>query len=203
MRLEDVGDPDTAARLLPTLADFDGGWRAVAADPAGDVTVGQVDPVLEQFLAERLAERDMVALAESPLFLRPPARLAYATAAVLSGDRAGAEAFGLVASEDFARAFAEGVAAGTVVAPGGAELLGSISRPLDVKESPVAGVASSTHRTTFAGASAEQVVPVHVDLAVLHSGPRLLMVWMADAPHPFPQSEADHLLARLARRISG
>lgn len=201
MRLEDVEDTSTAARLLPTLADFEGGWRAVAADPPGDGDGSSADPALEQFLAERLAERDVLALADSPLFLRPPARLAYATAAVLSDDRAGAGAFRLVASEEFAGAFAEGVAAGAVVASDGAELLGSVSRPLDVGEPLVAGVASAAHRSTFAGATADQVVPVHVDLAVLHSGPRLLMVWMADAPHPFPQAEAAHLVARLARRL--
>lgn len=202
MRRTDAEDADAAAQLLPTLDDFDGGWRALAAPAAGDGPAASVDPTLERFLAGRLAEHDVAALADSPLFLRSPARLAYASAAVLSCDRAGVATFELVASEDFARAFAEGVAAGAVVAPDAAELLGSTSRPLGVSHAVVAGVESAAHRTTFAGATAELVVPVHVDLVVLRCGPRVLMVWMADAPDPFPQAERDHLVTRLARRLS-
>ena len=194
-------DGNAAARLLPTLADFDAGWRV--AGPAASDSTGAGDGDLERFLAGRLAEGDIVALADSPLFLRSPARLAYATAAVLSGHRAGAETFALLASEEFARAFAEGVVAGAVVDPGTVELLGSITRAVELSGVMVPDVEAAAHRTTFAGASGEHMVPVHVDVAVLHSGPRLVMAWMADAPDAFPDADRDRLVARLARRLAG
>lgn len=190
---------NAAARLLPTLADFDAGWR-IARPAAGD-SAGAVDLGLERFLTGRLPERDVVALADSPVFLRAPAQLAYATAAVLSGRRAGAEAFALLASEEFARAFAEGVIAGAVVDPGTVELLGSITGPVELSGVMVPGAEGAAHRTTFAGASGERMVPVHVDVAVLHSGPGLVMAWTADAPDPFPDADRDHLVARLAGRL--
>lgn len=199
MKRSNWQDGDVAARLLPTLADFDGGWRAVGAyvNDSG----GSMGGELERFLAGRVPEREVVAVADSTVFVRSPARLAYAVAAVLATDRAGADAFELVASEEFAFHFAEGVAAGAVVAPGAAELLGSTNRPIELSELVVPGVEAAANRTAFAGASAEGVVPVHVDLVVLHSGPRLLMVWLADAPDPFPEVDRAHLLTRLARRL--
>lgn len=192
---------NAAARLLPTLADFDAGWRI--AGPAPSDRAGAVDGELERFLAGRLPEGDVVALADSPVFLRSPAQLAYATAAVLSGHRAGAEAFALLTSEGFARAFAEGVVAGALVDPATVELLGSITRAVEPRGVIVPDVEAAAHRTTFAGASGERMVPVHVDVAVLHSGPCLVMAWMADAPDAFPDADRDRLVARLARRLAG
>lgn len=186
--------------LLPTLADFDEGWRTAGAEVSD--SGGSEHGELERLLTAKLAERDVVALADSPLFLRSPARLAYATAAILSSDQAATQAFALVASEDFARTFAEGVAGGALGAPGAAELLGSITRPVELSRAICSVVEAAAHRTTYAGGTAEGMVPVHVDLVVLHCGPRLVLLWMADAPNAFPHDERDRIVARLAPRLA-
>ena len=192
---------DGASRLLPVLADLPGaGWRAVAADVG--TTGPPADGELSRLLAAHLADDDVVDVADSPVFVRRPARLAYATAAVLAGDRAGADAFRLASSAELARTFAAAVAGDVVTVPGTASLLGSHTRVVEPPVVAPAGVGAAAHRTTFAGASSERMVGVHVDLVVLGAGPRLLLVWLADAPDPFPADDRAAVVARLAARLA-
>ena len=190
------------ARLLPTLADLPGdGWRALPLG-ADAWPAGPTDGELTRLLAGRLPEEDVVAVADSPLFVRDPAGLAYATAALLSGPRAGAAAFRLVASAEFARTFAESIAAEVVTAPGTAHFLGSTTRPLRVAPAVPPGTEVAVHRTTFGAATTERVVPVHVDLVALAAGPRLLLLWLADAPDPVPEADLARVVARVAARVA-
>ena len=193
------GDGLGEARDLVLAAEdlAEDGWRALATGAGGSsVDEGGLEAVMA-----RLPEEAVIDVADSPLFVRPPARLAYSSAAVFRDVAAATEALAAVGSAEFARGLAGAVAADVVVAPGGAELLGSHTRPLDLPGAPP-GTAVAGHRTTFGGATAEHVVPVHVDLLVLGRDRRLVLVWVADAPDPFPAEVRSRLLARLAERLA-
>lgn len=177
------------------LDDFlEEGWRR---RPGGEPAAPGGDHALGRLLASHFPEEHVAGAADSAAFVRPPA-LAFSTAVVLGDDAAGDRAFGVVASPGLASSFADAIA--DDVAVDGATFLGAATSPLALGPGP--GEAAA-HRTAFAGATGDALVPAYVDLVALRARRRLVVLFLANAPGPFPTDELDHVVARVRARLAG
>ncbi|MDP9387605.1 MAG: hypothetical protein M3Q48_06660 [Actinomycetota bacterium] len=191
-------DDGPAAPLVLRPEDLlDAGWRELCdadrpGEPGDEAGLGVL-------LASRFPEQHVRAVADSPAFVRPPALLAYSTAVVLADEAAARRAFAVVASAEFASSFAHAVGTGVMVGQGEATFLGSTATPLALEAGPGEGAA---HRISFGGATADALVPAYVDLVALAARDRVMLLWLASAPAPFPAAERDRVVARTRGRLA-
>ena len=181
--------PVLAHDIVPVDGDLPGeGW--VAIDDGFDGASGEVqaDEVFDCVGAE-FPEDDVVGTAASPHFVHPPGRLLHGVGVAFGSAEAAARATTILRATDFAECLSRSVAADLAAQPIDAELLA-----VDVHRT------GSGHRVSFTGGDQHGVRPVHLDIAVLHAGTLVGLLWCGDTPAPFPTSDLDHVLERIRSR---
>ncbi|MGI8792830.1 MAG: hypothetical protein ACR2H3_06615 [Acidimicrobiales bacterium] len=192
-----------AAPLLLTLEDLPPGpWLELPSElgtSGGQPVGGGGEALLTACLGDDFPEAAVTDVADSPRFVRPEAAMAFSSAFVFADAATAAFAATRVGAPAFAEAFAQAVAAGSRESAGGAQVLDVTVEGVACDVDDVAVV----HRATITGGDHLGLVPIHVELAVLNARASLVLVWLADTPHPFSSVDREHVLAAVAGRLMG
>lgn len=178
--------------LVPHDDDLPGtGWLAIDEGfeaPGGGGPGEMIDCVGPEF-----PDAAVVVSVSSPHFVRPPGRLVHGIAVEFDGPDAAQTAAGILSSARFAECLGGSVAADIHA--------GTESGALDTELLAVDVAATDTgHRVSFAGGGERGVLPVHLDIAIVHEAAAVGVLWCGDTPEPFPLRDLAHLVGRLRRR---
>ena len=182
----------SAEAIVPADADLPGaGWLAIDEGFSSTDDLGAAGELLD-CVGPAFPEDEVVGTAASPHFVRPPGRLLHGIGVAFATEAAADVATGILGSTPFVECLSRSVAADLAAQPIDAELLG-----IDVERTPAG------HRVRFTGGDEHGVRPVHLDIAVVRSSSLVGLLWCGDTPEPFPDSDRDHVIGRVRRRVDG
>jgi len=203
-------DGHLARAALPTIGDLDGsGWFVDDPDDELGSDDGPAGALLDGCLPGSFPDDRRLAEAEVA-FVRPGSSLVVALASVFHTPADAAEAWTALIDEEFARRFAEAIAA-EVTAEHDLESSDPDHRPIELLGPVVGpsaftverrGVRTAQQRAVFAGATDDAVTPVVLHGAVTSIGRTVVLVWAVDAGEDDDDAAWAQLVTRVEDRAS-